>query len=102
MAPTVKQHLAAIRSLFGWLATGGVLPLSPVSAVRGPRHAVKRGKTPVLVPGKARQLLDAIDVSTPVGLRDRSFIGLMVYSFARIGSATIMKVEDVYMQNRGL
>jgi len=101
-APTVKQHLAAIRSLFDWLASGGVLPFNPASAVRGPKHVAKRGKTPVLAPEEARQLLDAIDVSTPAGLRDRALIGLMVYSFARIGAAVTMKVEDVYVQQRHL
>ncbi len=101
-APTVKQRLAAIRMMFDWLATGGILPFNPASAVRGPKHVVKRGKTPVLAPEKARQLLDAIDVSTPAGMRDRALIGLMVYTFARIGAATAMKVEDVYVQNRRL
>jgi len=56
----------------------------------------------VLDPSEARALLDAIDVSTPIGLRDRALIGLMVYSFARIGAALAMKVEDVYVQNRRL
>ena len=101
-APTVKQRLAAIRSLLDWLATGGVLPFNPASAVRGPKHSQKRGKTPVLAPEEARALLDAIDVSSPAGLRDRALIGLMVYTFARIGAATAMKVEDVFVQNRRL
>lgn len=100
--PTVKQHLAAVRMLFDWLATGGVLPFNPATAVRGPKHSTKKGKTPVLMPDEARTLLDAIDPSTPVGLRDRALIGLMVYSFARIGAALGMKVEDVYTQNRRL
>ena len=38
-APTVKQRLAAIRRLFDWLASGGVLPFNPASAVRGLRSA---------------------------------------------------------------
>ena len=101
-APTVKQHLAAIRMMFDWLATGGILPFNPATAVRGPKHVVKRGKTPVLAPEEARQLLDSIDVSSHAGLRDRALIGLMVYTFARIGAATAMKVEDVYVQNRRL
>jgi integrase len=63
---------------------------------------VRRGKTPVLDPAEARQLLDAIDVSTPIGLRDRALIGLMVYSFARIGAALAMRVDDVFVQNRRL
>jgi site-specific recombinase XerD len=32
----------------------------------------------VLAPDEARALLDSIDVSKPVGLRDRALIGLMV------------------------
>ena len=59
---------------------------------------MKRGKTPVLDPAEARTLLDSIDVTTPVGLRDRALIGLMVYSFARISAALGMKVEDVYSE----
>jgi integrase/recombinase XerD len=44
-APTVKQHLAAIRMLFDWLVVGQVLPMNPAASVRGPRHVVKKGKT---------------------------------------------------------
>jgi site-specific recombinase XerD len=101
-APTAKQHLAAIRHLFDWLVMGQVVPLNPAASVRGPSHSVRRGKTPVLDPVEARGLLDAIDTSTPIGLRDRALIGLMTFSFARIGAALAMKVEDVYVQNRRL
>jgi site-specific recombinase XerD len=101
-APTAKQHLAAIRHLFDWLVMGQVVPLNPAASVRGPSHSVRRGKTPVLAPEEARALLDSIDVATPAGLRDRALIGLMVFSFARVGAALGMKVEDVYVQNRRL
>jgi site-specific recombinase XerC len=101
-APSVKQRLAAIRHLFDWLVSGGVMLVNPAHSVRGPRHVVTTGQTPVLDPAEARVLLDSIDTSTPVGLRDRALIGLMVYSFARIGAALGMVVEDVYTQNRRL
>jgi integrase len=84
------------------MVIGQIMPTNPASAVRGPRHIVRRGKTPVLDPLEARQLIDAIDISTVIGLRDRALIGLMVYSFARIGAAIGMRVEDVYPQNRRL
>jgi integrase/recombinase XerC len=61
---------------------------------------VREGKTPVLGPAEARALLDSIDATTAVGLRDRAFIGLMVYSFARVSAALGMKVEDVYNERR--
>jgi site-specific recombinase XerD len=101
-APTVKRHLSAIRHLFDYLATGGILPFNPAAAVRGPKHSVKRGKTPVLAADEARQLLDAIDIGAIAGLRDRALIALMVYSFARIGAATSMRVEDVFTDQRRL
>jgi len=101
-APSVKQRLAAIRHLFDWLVNGQVIPLNPAHTVRGPRHVVTSGQTPVLDPVEARALLDSIDVSTHAGLRDRALIGLMVYSFARIGAALGMAVDDVYTQNRRL
>jgi integrase/recombinase XerC len=101
-APTVKQRLAAIRHLFDWLVVGQIVPVNPAAAVRGPKHIVRKGKTPVLEPVEARALLDRIDPTTPVGLRDRALIGLMVYSFARIGAALAMKIEDVYSERRRL
>ena len=86
--------------LFDWLVVGQVMPMNPASSVRGPRHSVKKGKTPVLAAEEARALLDAIDVSTLPGLRDRALIGLMVYTFARVGAAVGMRVGDVYVQGR--
>lgn len=99
-APTVKQHLAAIRMLFDWLIVGQVVELNPAAAVRGPKHVVKKGKTPILTPEETRELLDAIDTGTLSGLRDRALIGILVYSFARISAALSMNVEDCYLQGR--
>ena len=84
--PTVKQHLAAIRMLFDYLVVGQVVAVNPASSVRGPRYSVKKGKTPVLMPDQAREFLDSIDTATIKGLRDRALIGVMLFSFARVGA----------------
>jgi site-specific recombinase XerC len=99
-APSVKQRLAALRHLFDWLVNGQVISVNPAHTVRGPRHVVTSGQTPVLDPTEARALLDSIDTGNVAGLRDRALIGLMVYSFARIGAALGMAVYDVHTQNR--
>lgn len=104
--PTVKQHLAAIRMLFDWLVTGQVIPLNPAHSVRGPRHSVKKGKTSVLSAEEMGLLLKSIPLQdkqgrpTLIGLRDRALIGLMGYTFARVGAVVAMKVEDYYIQKR--
>lgn len=99
-APSVKQQLAALRVVFDWLVVGQVVPTNPASSVRGPKHAVRKGKTPVLAASEARAMLDAIDTTTAVGLRDRALIALMVYTFARVGAVIGMRVKDVYVQGR--
>ena len=97
--PTVKQHLAVLRMLFDWLVTGHVLVLNPAHAVRGPKHVVKKGKTPVLTAEEARALLDSVP-SSIVGLRDRALIGVMTYTFARVNATVELKVKDYYVQGR--
>lgn len=99
-APTVKQHLAAIRMLFDWLVIGQIIATNPAAAVRGPKHVIKTGKTPVLTAEETRELIDCIDTSTLVGLRDRALVGVMIYSFARVTAAVSMKVSDYYTQGK--
>jgi integrase len=58
--PTVKQQLATIRMLFDWLVTGQVMATNPAHSVRGPRHVVSKGKTPVLTPEETKAILECI------------------------------------------
>ena len=111
-APTVKQHLAALRMLFDWLVTGHVLEVNPAHAVHGPKYVVRKGKTPVLTATEARELLDSIPIirntrrpegaetqePALLGLRDRALIGAMVYTFARVSAVLRMKVRDYFVQ----
>ena len=108
--PIKKQHLAAIRMLFDWLIVGQVIAINPAHAVRGPKHVVSRGKTPVLSEDEARQFLASIKITKKVkladgseeerpwlvGLCDRALLAVMTYSFARISAVVGMKVEDYF------
>lgn len=113
--PSVKQQLATIRMLFDWLVTGQVLRANPAHAVRGPRHVVLKGKTPILSAEETRALLDSIPIERVIrtnadgnpltapgllGLRDRAIIAAMVFTFARVGAMVAMTVEDYYAQGK--
>ena len=100
--PTVKQHLAAIRKLFDYLTSGGILEHNPASSVHGPKYVVRRGKTPVLSAEEARKLLDSIETTTLIGLRDRALVEVMVYSFTRVGAAVTMRVGDSFQHRKRL
>jgi integrase/recombinase XerD len=99
-APTVKQHLACIRMMLDWLVTGQVMPSNPAHSVRGPRHSVSKGVTPVLSSEEATALLTGMDVSTVVGLRDRALIAVMTYTFARAGAVVALAIEDYFPQKK--
>jgi site-specific recombinase XerC len=87
----VKRQLAAVRMLFDWLITGQVVPFDPASAVRGPKHVVKTGVTPVLDRMGWRRLVNAIPTETVRDLRNR----------ALIAAALKMRVEDLQPQGAG-
>lgn len=100
--PTQKQRLAAVKRIFQSLTAQQIIRINPAPSVRGPKFSARTGKTPVLTPAETRQLLDAIDCSTLIGLRDRAVIATMVYTFARIGAIAQIRVEDVFVQQRRL
>ena len=94
--PTIKQHLAAIRKLFDWLVIGQVIPVNPAAAVRGPKHVVSEGLTPILDEEEMLTLLEAIDTSHVVGLRDRGLISVMTAAFGRVEAVTNMNITDYF------
>ena len=76
--------------------------MNPAAAVRGPKHVVTKGATPVLSPAEARKLLESIDTGTLAGLRDRALLSVMLYSFARVSAVLGMRRQDYFGQgNRG-
>ena len=94
----MKQHLAAIRMLGDWLVVSQVLPINPAAAVRGPKHVVTKGATPVLSPAEARKLLESIDTGALAGLRDRALLSVRLYSFAWVSAVLGCGGRDYFGQ----
>lgn len=76
----LEFFVSATRHLFKRRVVGQVVSHNPAASMRGPTHTACQGKTPMLERTEARQLLDSIDITTPIGLRDPA---LIVFSFAR-------------------
>jgi len=100
-AMTVNQHLAAVRKFMEWFVMHGLADINPTLTVRVPLKRDPRGKTPLLTSAQARSLLDSIDVSHLVGLRDRALIGVLIYAFCRISTALELGVRD-YFEHGGV
>lgn len=93
-APTKNQALAALRHFFDALVTRHAVPLNSFASVRGVKHSVTEGKTAELSIAQARKLFAAIDVSTPMGLRDRAILGVLAYTGARVGAVAKLRLSD--------
>jgi site-specific recombinase XerD len=97
---SVKQALSSLRMLFDWLVAHQVVRENPTAAVRGPKLVTSEGKTPALSAEEVAELIESIPTDTLVGLRDRALIGLMAYTFARVGAALLMNVGDYYPEGK--
>jgi site-specific recombinase XerD len=97
---TVKQHLAAIRKLFDWLVLGHIIDVNPADPVRGPKHVVEEGSTPILTAEEARELIEGLPTATIKDKRDKAIIGVLTYTFARVSAVTRLTVGDYFQAGR--
>jgi site-specific recombinase XerD len=93
--PTKKLRLAALRKFFDLLVVRHVVILNPAASVRAERYAVVEGKTPEISAKQARSLLRSVDASTPVGLRDRAIIAVLIYTAARVGAVARLTLKNL-------
>ena len=94
--PSVKQHLAAVRQLFDYLVTGGILPSNPAGAVRGPKYVVKRGKTPVLSAAKFEDSMRRVGGSPSWNAKlniSRALVGMQQIGLVAVERAVKSAVE---------
>ena len=92
---TKNQTLAAMRNFFDTLVERHAIVLNPFTSVRGIKHKVVDGKTPELTIAQARILIASIDLSRPIGLRDRALFGTMITTGCRVGALSLLRVGDL-------
>ena len=92
--PTKLLHLAALRKFFDRMVNRHVIVINPAATVRGERYSVVEGKTPEIKADQARVLLQSIDTSTTVGLRDRAILAVLIYTAARVGAVASLTMTS--------
>lgn len=86
--------LAALRHFFDALVQRHAVALNPFKSVRGLKYSVTEGKTAELAIEQARKLFKSIDTRNVVGLRDRTVLGVLAYTGARIGAVARLRLAD--------
>jgi site-specific recombinase XerD len=93
--PTKKLRLAALRKFFDVLVVRHVAILNRAASVQAERYAVVEGKTPAISAKHARRLLEYLDTSSLVGLRDRAIIAVLIYTAARVGAVAKLCIKSL-------
>lgn len=94
-APTVRVHLAAIRNLFEWFVSNGVITENPAQAILGPSDP---SRLPGISDVEKARLIRCIELDTVIDFRDRALIATLVYASTDIPTVASLRVAD-YMKS---
>jgi len=95
------HRVAAVKTLFRFLARRGYLLSDPSAAVEYPRRE-QRLPRGVLTPPEARAIVEAPELATPMGLRDRALLETLYATGIRAAELGNLKTEDVDAEERVL
>ena len=84
-----------LRHFFDTLVARHAAVLNPFQSVRGVRHPFGEGRTPEVTVDQARQLLASIKTDSVYGLRDRAVLGTLIYTGARVGAISRLRMQDL-------
>lgn len=93
-ANTIASRLYAVRAFFQWLASEAVIIYDPTDDLAIPKRPLELPHV-ILTQQEARKLMDAPDLRSPVGYRDKAMLELAYASGVRTAEFIALKVPDV-------
>ena len=94
-AATIRRKLSALASLFDYLCDKNAVAYNLVKGVSRPKEGANEGKTPALSDDQARALLNAPDLDTLKGKRDRAILAVFLYHGPRKAEVAGLRVRDL-------
>lgn len=95
---TVNAYLRAIRAAWNRWVSDGLVESSPFQQLKIPR--VQRKVIPTFTPAQLKDLLAAVDTSTPEGFRDHLLILMYLDTAGRLSEITNLRICHVDMKLR--
>ncbi len=90
---SIARKIAAVRSWMKWMRKMRIVEKSPAEDLASPK--VRRSLPTLLSVDAAKQVVEAADVHTPRGLRDRALLELLYGSGLRVGEVVGLDLTDV-------
>lgn len=97
-ASTVARRVAAIKGLHRFLIAERYTDEDPTALLDSPR--LVRSLPKALTVDEVRRLLEAPDVTIPLGRRDRALLEFLYATGARVSEATALDLQDVDLEDR--
>ncbi|MDB5872151.1 MAG: xerD [Ramlibacter sp.] len=98
-ATTANRRLTVFKRYFRWALRERLITADPTLRLESARQPLRVPKT--LTEAQVEALLDAPDVETPLGLRDRTMLELMYASGLRVSELVTLKTFNLSM-NEGV
>lgn len=93
-AHSQARILSGIKAFYKYLVFEDFIEINPSSVIEGPRLGRKLPDTLDLP--EIEQMLDAIDLSTPEGMRNRAIIETLYSSGLRVSELVNLKIPHIY------
>jgi integrase/recombinase XerC len=90
---SVVRKLATLRTFFRYLKREGIIAKNPAKLVATPKGG--KDLPHALTVDEVFRLLDAPDVTNPLGLRDRAILEFLYSSGLRVGELTSLNLDDL-------
>jgi integrase/recombinase XerC len=90
---SIARKLSAIRAFYRYLLREKVVSTNPLATTSSPK--LDKRLPSFLTPDEVKQLLEAADLSTPLGQRDRALIELLYASGLRVSELVNIDLEHV-------
>jgi tyrosine recombinase XerC len=95
---SIARKLSAIRSFYRYLMREEILPVNPIKDTSSPK--LDRRLPSFLTTDEVLRLLEAPDLTTPQGQRDRALLELLYASGLRVSELVRLDLEQVNLDTR--
>lgn len=97
---TINSRYHAVSMIFSVLYKNGILEKNPCHGLHLDIREVDGYKRRPMTRAEVTEFLENIDITTEVGLRDRTLFELIYSSGLRVSEAVTVKIEDIDFLNR--
>ena len=94
---SINRHLSSLRSFYNYLLRENVIKANPFSLVNGPKNEKKLPN--YMKYSEFEMLVETCD-ETPLGIRNRALLELLLATGARIGEIIAIRISDIQFSTR--